>query len=100
MREGLLINYRLKVHGLPMRWQSEITAWEPPVKFVDVQTKGPYRVWHHTHRFKAIAPKQTKAIDEVEYSPPGGRWVNRLIVRPDIERIFAYRKKAIQEIFA
>jgi ligand-binding SRPBCC domain-containing protein len=51
MRPGTLIDYRLKVRGIPIRWRSEITVWEPPVRFVDEQRKGPYRLWHHTHEF-------------------------------------------------
>src|SRR5947209_7790818 len=52
MRVGALIYYRLRIHGLPVRWQSEITAWEPPVRFVDEQRRGPYRVWIHEHTFE------------------------------------------------
>src|SRR3954468_23005074 len=52
MRAGARIDYRLRVHGLPVRWQSEITAWEPPVRFVDEQRRGPYRVWVHEHTFE------------------------------------------------
>ena len=52
MRVGLLIDYRLRVRGIPLRWQSEITAWEPPPRFVDEERLGPYRLWQHEHLFE------------------------------------------------
>ncbi|HKI69625.1 MAG TPA: SRPBCC family protein, partial [Verrucomicrobiae bacterium] len=53
MNQGTLIDYRLRVHGVPLRWQSEITVWEPPLRFVDVQRRGPYRRWIHAHTFES-----------------------------------------------
>ncbi len=98
MEEGLLIDYRLKVHGIPLRWQSEITTWDPPRRFVDEQRKGPYKVWHHTHRFEA-AENGTRVIDEVRYDVPGGPLIHRLIVKRDIAKIFRYRFQALEELF-
>jgi len=98
MEEGRLIDYRLKVHGIPLRWQSEITTWDPPHRFVDEQRKGPYKVWHHTHRFEEAAGG-TRVIDEVRYEVPGGALIHKLIVGRDIDKIFRYRFQALEELF-
>lgn len=98
MQVGALIDYRLKVHGIPLRWRSEITAWEPPVRFVDEQVRGPYRRWIHEHRFES-RDGGTTVVDHVRYAVLGGALVNRLFVRRDVERIFACRKKALAERF-
>ena len=94
MHAGARIDYRLRVHCFPLRWTTEITTWEPAVRFIDVQRKGPYRRWEHTHTF-ADLDGGTLCRDEVAYSVPGGRLVNWLIVRRDIERIFAYRSASL-----
>jgi len=99
MRPGTLIDYRLKLRGLPIRWQSEITAWDPPHSFVDEQRRGPYRRWVHTHTF-VPAPDGTLVRDEVEYAVLGGRLVQKFFVAPDIEKIFAYRSAKLQELLA
>jgi ligand-binding SRPBCC domain-containing protein len=98
MRVGTLIDYRLRVHGLPLRWRSEITVWDPPHRFVDEQRRGPYRKWHHEHTFE---PRDggTLTRDRVEYAVPGGVLVDRLFVRRDVERIFAYRRRVLSELF-
>jgi ligand-binding SRPBCC domain-containing protein len=98
MRAGTLIDYRIRVHGIPIPWRTEITVWEPPHRFVDVQLWGPYRLWHHTHTF--IEDRgETICRDEVRYHPIGGSLMNWLFVRGDVERIFAYRQKRLTEIF-
>ena len=97
MQIGTLIDYRLKLKGIPIRWQSEITEWNPPHKFVDEQRKGPYRVWIHTHIFHE-AEQGTIVRDRVEYAVLGGQIVDKLLVRPDLQRIFEYRSKRLQEI--
>ncbi len=99
MQAGLKIDYKLKIHGFPCRWRSEISSWEPPYCFVDEQLKGPYRTWHHTHSFKYISKDQTLVIDDVKYAHIGGKLVNRFFIRPDIEKIFNYRTEAIQKHF-
>ena len=53
VQRGTLINYSLRVHGIPLRWTSEIVEWEPPHRFVDLQLRGPYKLWRHEHRFEA-----------------------------------------------
>ncbi|NKB90449.1 MAG: CDP-paratose 2-epimerase [Acidobacteria bacterium] len=98
MRPGALIDYRLRVRGIPLKWQSEITAWEPPFRFVDEQRRGPYRVWHHEHTFEEVEGG-VMARDRVRYDHIGGRLVNRLIVGPDVTRIFDYRQEKLLELF-
>lgn len=92
MAPGLLIDYTLRVRGLPMRWRSEITVWEPGVRFVDEQRRGPYRYWRHEHRFEEVAGG-VRVTDTVHYRVPGGPLVHALLVRPDVEKIFAYREE-------
>ncbi len=98
MRPGTLIDYKLKVHGIPLRWRTRINAWEPPRRFVDEQLKGPYRQWIHEHTFE---PRDggTLCRDVVDYAVPGGALVNRFFVRKDVQKIFAYREKVLREIF-
>ena len=93
---GSLIDYRLRVHGVPVGWRTEITAWEPPHRFVDEQLRGPYRWWHHEHLFEAVEDG-TRAVDRVDYAPTGGRLANRLLVQRDLERIFAYRQQVLRD---
>jgi ligand-binding SRPBCC domain-containing protein len=97
MTPGARIEYRLKLRGLPMRWESEITAWEPPYRFVDEQRRGPYRFWKHEHTFAARA-NGTDVTDEVQYAVLGGALVNALIVAPDLRKIFGYRTKQLASI--
>ncbi len=99
MSAGTLIDYRLRVHGIPLRWRTRINIWQPPHRFVDEQIRGPYRQWIHTHTFE---PRDggTLACDHVRYAVPGGALVNRLFVRRDVERIFAYRHERLRERFS
>lgn len=90
IHEGALIDYRLKLHGFPMKWKTEITDWEPPVRFVDLQLKGPYRLWRHEHTFLE-QDHGTLVRDKVEYAVFGGALINRFFVQKDVERIFQYR---------
>lgn len=97
---GTRIRYRLSLHGLPLGWMTEIRQWRPPIRFVDVQLEGPYRLWHHTHRFE---PKDggTLMTDIVRYRLPFGilgRAMHLLMVRRDVQRIFHYRCRRIQEV--
>lgn len=98
MKAGALIDYKLKVRGIPMKWTSKISHWEPNVRFVDEQIKGPYRRWHHTHAFEA-ADGGTLAKDIVEYDVPGGPIAHALFVRRDVKSIFAYRGSKLLELF-
>lgn len=98
MRAGMLIDYRLRVHGFPIRWRTEITDWNPPHRFVDQQLRGPYTLWHHTHTFSE-RNGGTDCFDEVHYRPRGGALVNWLFVRRDVEGIFAYRREQLLKLF-
>lgn len=98
---GTRLRYRLGWHGVPVSWTTEIRRWDPPFEFADVQLTGPYRLWHHTHRFEA-RNGGTRMIDVVRYSLPFGivgRAVHALKVRRDIEQIFDYRFQRIGELF-
>jgi len=97
MQAGTLIDYQLKIHGLPVKWRTRINAWEPPYRFVDEQLRGPYRKWVHEHTFEA-QNDGTLCRDRVEYSVPGGWLIDKLFVRRDVERIFAYRRERIEEL--
>lgn len=99
MHEGTLIDYQLKMHGIPMKWQSRIDCWEPPVKFSDVQVRGPYRFWEHLHTFEQDGDG-TVCRDEVQYGFWGGWLVHELLVKRDLKKIFSYRTKVLREIFA
>jgi ligand-binding SRPBCC domain-containing protein len=98
MRVGARIDYRLKVHGVPVRWRSAISSWDPPHMFVDEQLEGPYRQWVHTHRFRA-APGGTQVGDEVDFRAPLGWAVERLFVQRDVRAIFLHRQQAILDAF-
>jgi ligand-binding SRPBCC domain-containing protein len=99
MREGALMDYHLRVHGLPLRWRTRINAWEPPRRFVDEQIRGPYRQWIHEHTFE-VRDGGTLARDRVRYAVPLDFLVHRWFVQPDIERIFQFRAEALQKRFA
>jgi ligand-binding SRPBCC domain-containing protein len=102
IKEGTLIDYKLKVRGLPIAWQSRIEEWKPPYQFVDTQVKGPYALWHHTHLFTAHQGG-TLITDQVKFRVPLGflgEFFAGWFVRRDVNQIFEYRKKVISDIFA
>jgi ligand-binding SRPBCC domain-containing protein len=98
MREGLKLDYRLRLRRIPIHWQSEITVWEPPYLFVDEQRKGPYRNWIHRHRFAAI-DGGTKVFDAVFYAVPGGTLLHDRVVAPDLRAIFQFRREKLLDLF-
>jgi hypothetical protein len=100
LREGALIEYRLRLHRVPLRWRTRIAVWDPPVRFVDVQLRGPYALWEHTHTFERAGDEAVIVRDRVRYALPFGplgSLAHRLFVRRDIERIFAFRQRALAE---
>ncbi len=99
MKQGALIDYRLQLHGLPIKWRTEIEAWQPPNRFVDQQLRGPYKVWYHEHTFESLGPNQTLAKDRVHYVPRFGALVHRYFVKPDLMKIFTYRQEQLMKHF-
>lgn len=99
LKVGTLISYKLAWHGFPLAWTSRIEEWRPPTLFVDVQVKGPYRLWHHLHTFEA---RGGGTLDMVRYAIPMGPLGDScagMLVRRDGERIFDYRARQISLIF-
>lgn len=102
MKKGSRIDYRIKLNGIPFNWKTEITEWEPPHLFVDQQLKGPYVLWRHEHRFRAIHTNLTEMTDTVHYLSPG--WlleplIHHLFVKKKVAGIFIYRKEQLKKIF-
>ena len=100
MAPGTLIDYRLRVRGVPMRWRTLIEAWEPGRMFVDRQLRGPYRLWHHTHEFEA-RPDGTLVRDAIRYEiplGPIGTVARALFVARDLERVFDFRRRAVTRL--
>ena len=96
--QGVLIDYALRIRGVPLRWQSEISRWDPPRSFVDEQRRGPYRRWVHTHTF-AAERGGTRVADSVEFEVPFG-WLVGGFVRRDVKKIFEFRQQALATIFS
>ncbi|MBL8885901.1 MAG: SRPBCC family protein [Phycisphaerales bacterium] len=107
MERGALIEYKIRLRGIPIRWRTEITGYDPPRMFIDKQIRGPYILWEHTHTFEPSRTDDgrdsTRIVDRIRYVPRDiphwvpllGGLLHRVIVRPDLERIFAYRKTQI-----
>lgn len=99
--QGTEIRYRLYWHGFPLSWRSEICEWNPPHSFSDVQISGPYRLWHHTHKFQAHGTR-TRMLDVARYALPFGivgEIAHSLKVRRDVQQIFAFRRRRVDELF-
>jgi ligand-binding SRPBCC domain-containing protein len=96
MGEGTLIDYKLSLFGIPLRWRAHISRWRPPSEFVDEQLRGPYRLWVHTHRFHENG-HTTVIEDIVHYRLPFGPFgeIFHPLVRLQLERIFRFRKSAV-----
>ncbi len=98
MQTGTMIEYRIRLHGFPMRWLTRIQAWEPPYRFVDEQIRGPYRRWVHEHRFEE-RDGGTLCTDRVEYAVPCDWFVHPLFVQRNLAGIFQYRARRLVELF-
>jgi len=97
MKLGATIEYKLHLYGIPFGWLTEISVWEPGVRFVDQQLRGPFHTWIHEHRFEAVSDKETRIRDEVRYAlplEPLGR-IAHPIVRARLNRIFDYRTEQV-----
>jgi ligand-binding SRPBCC domain-containing protein len=101
IQKGTLIDYELKMHGIPMNWRTEITEWDPPFEFIDTQLKGPYSQWIHRHTFTDLGDGRTNVEDEVRYrlplEPLGDLF--HFIVRGELEKVFDFRQQVIAEVF-
>ncbi len=100
LEPGSKIRYRLKWHGVPLSWKTDIQVWEPPFRFVDMQISGPYALWRHTHTFVPRG-EATLVQDHVEYALPFGPLgvvAHRFMVRREVESIFDYRTHRLAEI--
>jgi len=100
IQKGSLIDYSLKIHGVPVKWRTDITTWDPPREFVDEQLKGPYSKWHHTHSFEKLG-RGTLMRDRVLYRVPLGflgALTTGWLVRKDVEEIFSFRRRAVAQI--
>ncbi|WP_210495730.1 SRPBCC family protein [Patulibacter sp. SYSU D01012] len=103
MGTGTVIQYALRLHGVPLRWTSVIQRWEPPHRFVDVQLRGPFGLWHHEHRFEAAPGGGTVMTDVVHHGVgwgPAGALARRLFVLRDVDAIFAHRARVIPGLVA
>lgn len=102
MREGTLIDYSIRLNGIPMKWRTRISKWDPPNEFVDEQLSGPYKQWIHRHAFEELAPDRTLILDEVRYRlplEPFGDLANFFVAR-QLDGIFAHREKVVAELLS
>jgi len=102
MKEGALIDYTIRLLGIPLHWTTMITAYDPPHLFVDQQIRGPYSFWHHTHSFREV-DGGTEMTDTVCYVLPGwvlGDIVHAILVKRQLKGIFDYREKVIPSVFS
>lgn len=98
LKQGARLDYRLRLHGFPLRWKTEITVWDPPNRFVDEQIQGPYRLWVHEHTFEEVEGG-TRVTDHVLYAVPFGALAHWLLVDRDVRAIFQYRAERLAERF-
>ena len=101
MAEGTFIDYRIKLHSIPLRWRSRITEWNPPRSFIDEQVKGPYMVWKHHHSFYKTE-EGTEVKDHVRYAVPGFVFepvIHWIFVKNHLNKIFSYRRRQLLLLF-
>jgi len=98
MARGTTIDYKMKWRSLPMRWRSEVIAWDPPEVFTYAQRRGPYRAWIHEHRY-SDSDGGTLVVDRVDYSTLLGSWFDRRWIEKDIAGIFEHRNSYVTRLF-
>jgi ligand-binding SRPBCC domain-containing protein len=101
VRPGFRIEYIVRPLRVAQTWVTRIIEVEPNARFVDIQERGPYAYWRHEHRFADVG-SGTIVADRVEYALPfvyAGRAVHALLVSRQLDRIFEYRQRAIEELF-
>jgi ligand-binding SRPBCC domain-containing protein len=101
MKKGTLIDYSIVMHGIPFKWKTKITDWNPGVSFTDEQLKGPYRVWRHQHVFAAEG-EFTRMTDIVYYLSPG--WIfepliEKFFIKKKVKEIFSFRELKLKQLF-
>ena len=103
MFAGMMIEYKVTpLFGIPLTWLTEISHVKEREFFVDEQRVGPYALWHHEHHFRDLGDGRVEMHDQVTYVPPFGvlgELVHPFIIKPQLDRIFAYRDKAVNELF-
>ena len=99
---GTVLEYRLRLYGVPAEWRTRIESVDAPTRFVDVQDKGPYARWRHTHCFREVDAKHTEIRDQVEFAMPLGllgELAYRILVARTLQQIFDYREAALRQLF-
>jgi ligand-binding SRPBCC domain-containing protein len=99
MEAGTVIDYSLRLHGVPLRWKSLISHWDPPYRFVDEQLRGPYRYWIHEHIFEEQG-SSVLVKDLVRYQVYGGKLFHDAFVKRDLMRIFQFRQEKLAAVFS
>jgi ligand-binding SRPBCC domain-containing protein len=102
LKQGALIDYQLKLRGLPLKWKTIISVWNPPFEFVDEAQKSPYKQWIHRHTFTELEENKTLIEDEVRYRLPFEPFsdIGHFFVRKELNYIFDFRQKAVVEILS
>jgi len=101
VEEGAILEYQLRLHGLPVFWRTRIAHWDPPRAFQDVQERGPWACWEHLHSFEALEQGGTLMRDEVRLRPPLAflGWLAWPLLRRQVEGIFSHREKVLRQLF-
>ena len=100
LEKNSLLDYSIRLHGIPIKWRTEICEWNAPYHFADQQLRGPYKRWYHRHTFADLGDHRTLMTDHVHYIPRGGSLIHRFLVKPDLKKIFEYRQEKLAEFFA
>ena len=100
LAQGTLIDYKLKLRGIPISWRTEISKWDPPYAFIDQALKSPYNQWIHLHEFRELEDGRTEMIDEVRYRLPVEPFGDLMhwYVRGELDYIFDFRRDAVARI--